>query len=272
MDTAAIVKNDPVIKKKSRRLKIKWGFDISGGFTSNETQAFSLRKSVQADAAFSNNSSGIGVAASPFPGAAGTLPPSAVKPGGGFKAGIVGELKLSKRSRISLGLQYLFASNRIKTGTADRALRYQANATPVGNSFATIDQVYRGPQNNDYTNSYHFVSVPLAFHWQINKSTKTGIQWDLSVSPAYLVSTNALVYSTSNGGSYYQDEEAFNNFHVSIGTGLSLRLKNKGGMNFILGPEVSFDTRQLMSSPNQRQQYMMYGGLGATILFASKKK
>ena len=43
-------------------------------------------------------------------------------------------------------------------------------------------------------------------------------------------------------------------------------------MEYIFGPEISFDTRKLMSNADQQQQYLIYGGIGARILFPSKKK
>ncbi|MFI5131087.1 MAG: outer membrane beta-barrel protein, partial [Chitinophagales bacterium] len=266
----AVVKTDQKEadpKKKSSGMKIKWGFDVSGGITSAETEVFTALKTTGTNNAAGLNSSSPVAAASPFPGAATTLPPSSVESGAGFKVGVVGELGISKRSRVSLGLQYMYASNHIKTGTADRALRSQATS-----SFSSVDQVYRGPQTNSYENSYHFVSLPVSYHWRFNKSEKTGLRWNVSVSPSYLVSTDALIYSSSNGGSYYHDKSAFNKFHFSIGTGLSLHLKAKKGMEYIFGPEISFDTRKLMSNADQQQQYLIYGGIGARILFPSKKK
>jgi hypothetical protein len=87
-----------------------------------------------------------------------------------------------------------------------------------------------------------------------------------------MVSTDALVYSSSNGGSYYRDNDVFNKFHFSLATGISLRLQSKKGMQYLFGPEVSFDTRKLLSNVSEQQQYLMYGGIGARALFPSKKK
>ena len=140
------------------------------GLRPAETQVFSALKSdpAAANAAGLNSSSPV-AAASPFPGAATTAAAIVCRTRSRVQVGVVGELGISKRSRVSMGLQYMYASNHIKTGTADRALRFQAT-----NNFSSVDQVYRGPQTNSYENSYHFVSIPVSYHWQFNKSEKTG--------------------------------------------------------------------------------------------------
>jgi hypothetical protein len=97
------------------------------------------------------------------------------------------------------------------------------------------------------------------------------IQWNVGVSFSYLVATNALVYSSSYGGIYYQDKDAVNKAHFNIGTGLSFRLKGKKGMEWVLGPELSFDTRKLVNNGYDKKQYLLFGGINTKLFFPKKK-
>jgi len=261
-------KKETVGKKTVTRPKIKWGIDLSTGITSSQTSLFSLNKSYNAvNVAYNSPAAAVGS----YPGRSLTLPPSSAKAGPAFRVGVFGEFQLSKRSCISLGLQYAYASNRIKTGTAianDTVL-----LSPSINNFVPgiVDQVYRGPQQNSYINSYHFVSMPIEYHWQINKSKKLPVQWSVGIAPGYLLATDALVYSSSFGGIYYYDQKAINRFHLSAGTGLSVRLTGKKGMAYRLGPELSFDTRKLNNNSYQKSQHFVYWGLRARLLLPGRK-
>ena len=256
-------------KQKVARRKIKWGIDFSAGITSSQSSVLSLNKTYS-DASMLTNTPAAVVGS--YPGRSLTLPPSSAKAGPAFRIGVFGELPVSRRSKVLIGLQYAYASTRIKTGTAianDTALRVQFNNSVVA---VQTEQVYRGPQKNSYINSYHFVSMPVQYHWQINKGKKLPVQLNVGLSLSYLLSTNALVYSSSYGGIYYYDKEAINKFHLSAGTGLSLRLKGKKGMEYILGPELSFDTRKLNNNSYQKNQYFIYWGLRTRLLLPGKKK
>lgn len=258
------IDNKPLMAgKKASKSKIKWGIDFSAGFTSNQYRPFSLAKSNDAMAVSMSPGTAAG---GPYPT---VIPPSSISSGPAFRFEFVGELALSARSRISAGLEYVYASNRIKTGTrVDTSLRVQST-----NYLSTqVEQVYRGAQKNNYTNRYQFISIPVGYHWQINKSKKLPLQWDAEASVGYLFATNALVYSSSYGGIYYRDKQAINKVHFGIGTGISIRLAGKKGMEWVFGPELSFDTRKLVNDGYDIKQYLLYGGIHTRLLFPQKKK
>ncbi|MDP4265225.1 MAG: outer membrane beta-barrel protein [Bacteroidota bacterium] len=256
---------ETVSERNTGRPKIKWGIDFSAGFISSQTHVFSLASSYNAYTFATSPPANPGGTSS-----ASAIPPSSIRPGASFRLGIMGEWQVSRRSYVSAGLRYAYASNRIRTGTEmDTSLRVQTNT----NSYATqVDRVYRGSPENDYTNRYHFVSIPLGYHWQINQNKKLPLQWDIGVSFDYLLATNALVYSQSYGGIYYHDKKAFNKTHFNIGTGLSFRFKGKKETEWVLGPEISFDTRSLLDNAQDPKQYLLYGGIHTTVLFPKKKK
>lgn len=250
------MKSVPMAKRWS------WGLVAGAGITSNQTSPFSLEKSFAGsrDAATGIPQTGSGAPQIP-------LPPSSVEPGPAFAVGGVVELKLSKRSRISAGMQYRYVSNIIRTGQRkDTTILVPTGAS--NNYAAQVDQIYRGAPQKEFTNRYHFISLPVAYHLQLNKGRKLPVQWDLGGAASYLVSTNALVYSGTLGGVYFHDRELFSRLHVSVATGLSVRVRTKNEKEWVLGPEFSFALNPLIKG--EKQQYMLYGGISAKILFAGK--
>jgi hypothetical protein len=253
------------IQLAKRKYRIKWGIDFSAGVTSNQSQLFSLTKS--ADRLYANSSPAATSSGAPFVVPAG---PSSIEPGPAFDLGVTAELQFSPRSRISAGLQYAYASNRIMKGGVVYTLLPVQNASNYAPTRA-VDQVYHGSPQNNYTNSYHFISLPVEYHWQINKSKKLRIEWNAGLSLNYLLSTNALVFNSSYGGIYYQDKNAINKMHINIGTGISFRFQSKNGMEWAIGPEVYFDTRRLVNNNHDARQFLLFTGINAKLYFGHRK-
>ncbi|MBL7741385.1 MAG: hypothetical protein JNK14_19325 [Chitinophagaceae bacterium] len=276
---AAIVKQDSVMaddaitesdNKETKPLqkvsssKWKWGIEAAGGLAYNNKSTLTFARAEAFDN-LSYAAPGTGIGNGPVA----IIPPSPVREGAAFRFGIIAEKQVSKRSRIAAGLQYAYASNRISVGTAvDTTIVLQSNAT---SSLADlrVEKLYSGAQKNDYTNRYHFIRVPFMYHWQINKG-KLPVELNAGAGISYLVRTNALVYSRSLGGIYYEDKHAFNKLHWDLSTGLSFRLKAKNNQEWVIGPQLSFDMTRLVKEDNK--QYLMYGGIQARWLFPSKKK
>jgi hypothetical protein len=256
-------KKENDIKKNVRKSKIKWGIDLSAGMTASTGSLLSFGGQKSLDyLAVNNPGSATGA------GSVARTSPSSIRSGPSFRAGVAGEIKVSQKSRLSAGLQYVYASTRIKTGARlDSTIRVNNNFSPV-----QVNGIYRGSQQNNFTNNFHFIQIPLEYHWQINKGKKLPIRWNAGISFAYLIATNGLVYDTAYGGIYYHNKEAFNKMHFTLGTGLSFRLQNKHGGEWIVGPEFSFDMRKLVNDPYDQKQYLLYGGISTRLLFAKKKK
>jgi hypothetical protein len=253
-------------KKPASSSKIKWGIEFFAGASSNTDKALALFSASRA--AFDNLAAnpGSSVGSGTSSGNPSIIPPSEVHVGPAFNLGVTVEFELSKRSRISSGIQYSYASNRIKTG----AKRDTSLLLSPGSAYtANVSLVYRGAQQNDYTNRYHFISMPVTYHLQLNKGKKLPLQWDAGMSLSYLIATNALVYSSSAGGIYYSDKERFNKLHFALATGFSLRFKT-GGVEWVTGPQIGFDLMPVMK--NDKSQYLLYTGLRTQLFFSNKKR
>jgi hypothetical protein len=68
------------------------------------------------------------------------------------------------------------------------------------------------------------------------------------------------------------NRKAFNKAYVNLMTGFSTRIIGKNRWEWVLGPELSFNTSRLIDNPYERKQYLMYTGFSARLLFPGKKK
>lgn len=255
------------IKGKKQGPKINWGIELSAGISSNRENAFSFdggQKSLAAADFLAPplNSTGGGV------NPAIVYMPSSIQSSPAFRAGLVAEMKISKKSTVSSGLRYAYFSNSIKVGA------YKDTTVAFSNAYSQavrVDAIYRGYHQEEYTNRFHFIQLPLQYQWQLNKGVKLPITWNIGGSLSYLVSTNGLVYDTTASGIYYHDDAAFNKFHWSLNTGFSFRFGSKNKIQWSLGPELSLGMNKLTRDDYTRKQYLLYGGLTGRIIFAKKK-
>lgn len=273
----AIMKNSPPTAKEDmatakekikKTVKMNWGIELSGGVSASRENVFSFtdgQKSLnvadfRSPPLMSNNNS---LASPPI-----VYLPSAIKPGPSFSIGLTGEIQLSKRSSLSSGLRYAYFSNNIKVGA------YKDTAVSFSNSYSQAVQVgaiYRGYHQEDYTNRFHFIQLPLQYHLQLNKGIKIPITWNIGGSAGYLISTDALVYDTAARGIYYHDKAAFNKFHWNLNTGFSFRFGNKNKIKWSLGPELSLAMNKLTKDNYARNQFLLYGGITGKVIFSKKK-
>ena len=256
---------DQLNAKKKSSSAVKWGLDLSVGVSQISNKAFSFSGvSQSADALYISQSNGTGG------NTGGNLnsyrAPSDVLRGIAFKTGIVGEMNLSKRSSVSAGLGYAYYSNNIKTGSPKDSSFVLRTMTAQS---VALDSYYQGSQVMEYTNHYHFIQLPIYYQLQLNKGVKVPIIWSIGVAPAYLFSTNALIYDTARGGIYYKNNDAFNKFHFNLNTGLSFRFGKANKLQWSVGPELSMDMTGLMKDADQKR-YFMYGGITGRVYFKKK--
>lgn len=254
----------PVKKESKKKLQINWGIELSGGIASNREDAFSFggeQKSILMDYAAAPV---VNVGATP----AVVHKPSSIQSSPAFRVGLVGEMKVSKRSTVSSGLQYAYYSNSIKVGA------YQDTTVAFQNSYSQsvrVDAFYRGYHQKDYTNRFHFIQLPIQYHLQLNKGLKIPISWNIGGSLGYLVATNGLVYDTTASGIYYHDDDAFNKLNWRLNTGFSFRFGSRNKLQWSLGPELSLGVNKMTKDDYTKKQYLLYGGITGRIIFAKKK-
>ncbi|RYY55052.1 MAG: hypothetical protein EOO09_11985 [Chitinophagaceae bacterium] len=260
-DSTAVV----ALKKKTTEPAIRWFGNLSAGSTFlasvKEAKADPL---MQADVTGSSpvfNSPAIS------PGlpsnAAAVLPPSESSAGFAFQVSAGVQLKLSTRSSVTAAIGYTYNSSRIRVG--------EYRNVALQNSFAQAYNIsaraYTGYPVKSFTDQYHFISLPLRYQFLINPMSKFRLQWNAGVTPAYMIASDALVYSPAYGGSYVRDNNSFNRFRISAGTGVDLLFGKNGKTRWSLGPEVSVALRRLSVSPYDNQQRFIYTGLSGRLFF-----
>ncbi len=253
--------------KRQPESKVTWALDLSVGRSSSRNNAFSLFD-MQKSADLLYNMPGNGNTPGGGFGPP-TVYPSDIKPGAAFRAGLMAEMKISKRSSISTGLQYVYQSTKIRIGY------YSDTTVVVNNSFSQdvrVNALYRGTLQKKYTNRYHFIQIPVQYQLQLNKSEKLPVSWSIGASAGYLVATNGLVYDTTASGIYYRDDAAFNKFQWNLNTGFSFRLGNKNKVQWSIGPELSMGMNKLMKDDYTKKRYLLYGGISGKLYFQKKKK
>lgn len=259
-EIASAIKSSSPSKKK-----LKWGIDFSIGMS--ETG-----RPVIADDGGAQKS--MDAMLNPFPLTPSyaayipPMPPSSINPGFAFKIGPTLEWQLTHRSSVTFGLQYMYASTRTKIG------EYKDTSVII-NNFVThnrsVDAVYRGYRKESYSNSFHFVQVPVSYQLQLNRGTKTPILWNAGISAGYLVGTNAVLYDTTAGGIYYEDKNAFNKVQLNLHTGFAIRFGVNRKMQWSIGPEFSMGASKLVKDAYNKKQYLFYSGLTGRLIFSKKK-
>ncbi len=269
---------EPQSTKKTKS-PIRWALEFSGGLSQLSNKTFSFTGVNQQADAFYVNTPGSNTGGNTG-GNTGSFTtyysPSEVVRGVAFRGAVIGELSISKRSSVSAGLGYAYYSTEIKTGG------YKDSSFILRNMSAqsvNLDAFYQGSQTMDYTNKYHFLQVPINYQLQLNKGVKVPIVWNIGVSPAYLFSTNALVYDTASGGIYYKNKDAFNKFHFNLNTGIAFRVGKPNKLQWSIGPEVSMDMTGLAkdseranasSISGSQKRYFIYGGLTGRVYLKKK--
>src|SRR5206468_1027936 len=98
---------------------------------------------------------------------------------------------LSKRISFSAGINYHYYSTTIATG-----MKINTTLATYNNMGQAIraTSYYENGQSQHFTNQYHLIEVPLSANYQINKSKRIPLVWELGLTPGYIVSSNALYY------------------------------------------------------------------------------
>lgn len=241
-------------KKAKAKKKKAWRFGIDGGIGMSGVLAAPLSmKAVEPGQNVLSN--GFTQQANVLVPGTVTYLPTAANPYVAWNLGAVVEKQLTRRSTFSAGLRYSYASTIQKAGEYNPTFR--ANV---------------GEPNNDYVNSFHFVSIPLAYHWQINQARKMPpVTFDIGFTASRLLHTNALLYNVAQGGVYYKDKDLFNKNHFDLTAGFSVRLNAGGRWQWSIGPQAGFDLTNLyLDKAEQDKEFLYYGGLKLRLLLPQR--
>jgi Outer membrane protein beta-barrel domain len=238
--------------------KLKWGINFSTGLSTITRDRFSFKTQATADGnLYSTPGTTTGSGSTPYP-------PAQNKRAFAFRAGAFVKKNISPRSSISVGLTYDYLADRIKTGSR------QTNTQP--SNISGISSYYRGAPQNEYTDRFHFIELPVIYDWRITKNSGKFLSLSVGSSVSYLLATNALVYDTTLGGIYFHDKDLFTKTHVNVISGASYHSGERKNFGWSIGPQFSFDLTRLIKTGIDRRKYFLYSGIDARIFFGKKKK
>ena len=248
---------------KSARKKFRWeyGATIAGGVSNlNDGTIFEALKSSQtADAAASAPANNFLFA----PVAAGVPPAKAstVKAGPYFSVGAFASKKISETFTLMLGLNYSQYNTVISVGYRVDSSRLVNNGAQVMN----VSRYYRADQKSKFTNTYHFIEIPISLQTRLLKSRKMPVFWDAGFSFQQLIGSNALVFD-SGTGVYYKDKSIYHDTQLGLSTGLSFGLLGRTKTPLLIGPSIKYHVSGMFDKDIQAQKHLFSAALQIRML------
>jgi hypothetical protein len=196
------------------------------------------------------------------PGIGSAVPPpqrvSMPEKGLSFQLGVKFMKPVSRRLNVTVGLGYYYASTKQKIGqlVAEDSVFRNNFTSPV-----TVSRYYRVGSTENYTNSYHFIEIPVGINWRVNKKIPLDLETGLSI--AQMVASNALTYD--GNGNYYRNNKLLYRTHVTFNGALSYRILNIRQHAVYAGPYFKYHLTQLEKSNSG--QFLFSAGLGISMKF-----
>ena len=203
--------------------------------------------------------------------------PAELKSSIAWSAGGFVQKQLNKRISISAGVQYSYFSMKTDVGQFMKSAISVSNANydqvvsdyyqgrsayNIGGGLATTSYP-RPPKQQEYTNKYHFLEIPVKIHWRVtNEEAGLPIIVDGGLSVAKLLSTNALHYDGTNDV-YYKDYDYFNKIQAGITAGVNVELFSESKHPIWIGPTIKYQLSNLITSDLSGGQHLWSFGLGA---------
>ncbi len=249
-----IAKADAKQKKSS---SWKTGFVLAPGI-SNVHQGLFKSTSVYNASSFTANS--------PTNNAGGYYYQSSdIKSNFSFAAGLTLNKMLSKLVMFSAGINYHYYSTKIFIGDiVDSSI----NILSPNSGALVPGGYYRNGNSNSYINHYHFIEIPVALDFQLNKSNRFPLIWEAGLSALYLVNTNALHFDPYNGV-YYKDNGEFNKMQISAASAFSIGFP-VGKNQLQVGPQLQYGLSGLLKKSTGNSEHLFSAGL--KIAFILNKK
>lgn len=283
--TAAVV---PIQRK--RPVLWHWGIVTDAGFTSvAESKLLQLRgllgqDKTMSDPAASNiyggSNSFLNVSTTTT-----TKKASPIQPDLSFSAGVFVQRALSRRFKLSLGLEYsymsvntqighkIIAPTVINTGSSSAKIVPEYYKSP-GYGSASADASLQGSAANyqatyfsqKYRYRFQYIEIPLMANWQINKGRRLPpVAFEGGVSISHLLSVHALNYEGVKG-IYYEDNTQFNKTQFNFVAGLNVGLLQKSKHPIWVGPNLRYALNGLVKKDISTKQYLWSTGISVKIL------
>ena len=225
--TISAAQKDNPQRTTDKNKKIIWGisFAFGRGATGESYLGKVADRSYYDYAQFQNNSTGSGSIYSNFK-------PSLIQPGLSFQIGVNATKKVSRRSSIAVGLQYLQISTRIKT------------LLPVLNEQGV--RIAGNDGSNNYTNRNHFLQMGVDFSTQLTNLKKHNLFFNTGLSVSQLIQTNSPQFDNATG-QYFVDNTFFNKTVAGFIAGIDINISKSAAVPLLLGPSFYYSLTPMAS-------------------------
>lgn len=212
---------------------------------------------------------------------------SPIQPDCSFSVGIFVQRAISKRFKLSLGIEYTYMSVNtqvgqrvnsptvINTGSASSKVvpyYYKLPGYVPASADATITNgATAGYQGSVYYSQKHryrfqYIEMPLLVNWQINKGRRLPpFVLEGGVSISHLLSVDAMHFEGVKG-IYYPDNDLFNKTQFNFRTGLSVGLLQKSKHPIWIGPDLRYSLNGLVNKNVSTGQYLWSAGISVKML------
>lgn len=189
--------------------------------------------------------------------------PSDIRPGFSFSAGAFVKKQLSRRLSFTIGLNYHYYSTSIRTGSkvdSGSSLQTSTYSLQARPSYA----YYSNGEMNKYTSRYHFIELPVALQYQLNRSKKWPLTWEAGLAVSELFNTDALYFNYSTGV-YYRNNDFFNKTQLSGNTALMIGF-SLHKTRFAVGPQLQYGFTNMLNNKTTGKEHLFFTGLKFTIV------
>ena len=260
-------KNNSITKEKTQAKKIiktsKWQFGITAVYgrsnLTDKVTSLNNDKSLQVNPSLNNPGTTYGnypiVLKNPY------------NANNAYKFGISLQRKISKRSSLNTGLNFVHLSSKSNT-----ALNLDSSLVPVLDyiqSNNSASSFYRIGSAKTYINNFNFIQLPVTFQSRLFRVNSFSVLYDGGISVMRLISSKALIYD-NHTNNFFSNDALFQKtqFQLSAGLNLQLHIKNTGSI--LLGPDFNYSLSPYLKNDNYSRLHFIDYGLHASWIFNKK--
>lgn len=251
------------VNKKSRQGKNNWnlGLMFNAGVSNVSNQFFSL------DLNKNNEEKALANLSTGGPSAPTYYYPSSNYKAFAFEAGAFVQKEISKRSIISIGLNYSLYQTKIKTGNFVYATNVQASNSIF---YANVRPGNAAAGSIDYHSKLQYFELPVNYAVRLTRNKKLPFYWNGGISAGLLLGSNYLHYDTASQGIYFKDNSLLRKVSFNLQTGIGFTLASNSSIPFTIGPSVQFGLTNILKKDSDKR-YVLFGGIKMQMLLPGKK-
>lgn len=182
--------------------------------------------------------------------------PSQQEAGPAFSAGATAKRRISSRLKLTAGIQYNYYSTQLAVGQQKNAATATAATVPFARQATAADNAYLPGVQNDYTNRYHFIQLPVGLEYRVLRNLPLQVQGGIAV--AHLVKTNALSYDYQ-AQAYYEKLDAYNATQLHLFTNFNYTVWKGKSKKLDVGPYVQYSLTELQKTAPDKNRLFSTG-------------